>query len=339
MYVFVHERRAELVFGTLLEALAANRYPYSRDDVRVTQDHRHLPDNLPLGGIEHASFLFVLCYWMRGGIDSIAAAKELAGLYQDCPRLFDFNYAARLDPEDTAFWLSQILIVHGLGFNAKLIAGYWIENAKRIVECYGGDPRRIFDGVGTYNEALARVCNRGQTGFKGFQEKMTSMLLYFYRSEQMIDDFMYAIAVDFHVLRLLVATGALRVENPPTNGNLLSPELKEAARSLSMRYTEAHDCTPLQLSDALWLFSGAMCSVQPGNTMLAPNGRQPGQDRATRLVPLAVSFGNRTQRRAYERSCGLCPIERHCELNVPAAPYYNWGQLLVSQRLRFPLLF
>lgn len=58
-----------------------------------------------------------------------------------------------------------------------------------MMERYDGDPRNIFKDVQDYDEALDLIRNDGKGGgFKGFQHKMTSMIIYYLQDDKLIDE-------------------------------------------------------------------------------------------------------------------------------------------------------
>lgn len=144
-----------------------NLPPYDQDSVRLPHDPRHMPERLPRGGVEHAMFLFNVCYYMRGGIKSNDAVKRMSRLYDANPDVFDCEIAADLDPKH----LAQLLTQFGLGFQGT-VSNQWIENSRRMLERYDGDPRNIFSEDSTYELCQEFIQNDGKGGgFLGFKEK------------------------------------------------------------------------------------------------------------------------------------------------------------------------
>ncbi len=330
MRVIIDRARAERVIGTLMKLYLAREFPYTLPDAQVPQ----IPENLPPDGFagtrDHASYLFALCFYMRGGIKSDRAAKAVSALYLHFPEMFRAEYARLLEPAV----LVRRLVENGLGFNAKEISRFWPENFKRLYTSWEGDPRRVFDGVASYEEICFRVRNpktrrrktglHGPTGFLGFQEKMTSMLTYFLLEAGLIEPFLFPLPVDFHVLRLLIAHEIVQVEEN-NNGNFFKGPVLEAIREFSVSYSAKHNVDPLHLSEVLWCFSRSMCSKHPGNTTRYIG---PRRGRSTKLVPKKITWSIRL-RATFVRTCGQCPIEATCRYNVAAAPYYVQGSAAI----------
>jgi hypothetical protein len=326
--------QVEKVLGLLVDAYQNNKFPYNQDSVRVPHDPRHMPETMPRGGTEHAMFLWTTCYYMRGGIKSVDAIKRLATIYDQRPDLFDCAQAAEVEPEEVAGVLKE----NGLGFQAS-VGALWVENARRMQERWGGDPRNIFKGVDSYEKALERIQNDGNgKGFIGFQEKMVSMATYYLMDDEMIEPFVFPLPVDLHVLRVSVANELLVFEGYEEDENLYSSETLRELRTLYYEYAVHHEINPLRLCDALWLLSQSSCGKHPGNITLEPDGRKNRNGRKTNLVPLPVDVNDVNQQRAYENSCRCCPIESTCRWNVPGKIYYVQGELKRrGERVRFPL--
>lgn len=329
----VHHDRVEEVLTTLLDAYLNDKPPYNQDRVRKPHDERHMPEKLPLGGAEHANFLFHVCYYMRGGIKSNQAVIRMSRVYDDRPDLFEPEIAALTDPQEIEAALSR----QGLGFQ-RTVALQWIENAKRLRENYDGDARRIFDGVERYDDALNVICNNSKGGgFVGFQEKMTSMIAYYLMDEELIEPFLFPVPVDLHVLRVSIANELITFPNVPFGTNLFRPETLETLRKLYLDFATEHNINPLHLSDAVWMLSESSCGRHPGNTTIEPLGRRQRNGRSTYLIPGVVDPSSPTQQAAYDSSCRVCPVERTCEYNIPGTHYYVGGNLIIrGRRLRFP---
>jgi hypothetical protein len=334
MRVIVDFDRARAVFDTLMATLAAGGYPYNTKRGQVP----HIPENLPKNGfasdIHKAGYFFALCYYMRGGIRSDRATKAMTGIYEQHPEYFVPAVAAELDPHEIRRALMSVRLGYSKLHNTPR---FWVENSRRIVERWQGDPRRIFDGVTAYEEAAARIRNKKTgrrtppkspyDGFLGFQEKMVSMLIYFFMDVELLDRWHFPLPIDFQVLRVLFEHEIVRVEGQ-ANGNHYLPETLAEARALTLWYAQEHNMNPLRFCDALWCFSRAMCEQNPGNKT---NGRvryAQGMGRRTPIRSAPVTW-SQSQVRAYERSCGRCPVESTCRWNIPSGPYYVQGKLVV----------
>ncbi|MDB5160078.1 MAG: hypothetical protein JWO99_341 [Candidatus Saccharibacteria bacterium] len=344
--VTVDKEHAYPILDELLRAYANNEAPYNLDRVRLPHDPRHMPETLEYGSRDHAMFLFNVCYYMRGGIKSNDAVKRMSAVYDDHPALFDPEYVRGLSmSEDMEGILNQeiqgVLKAHGLGFQAT-VAGQWIENSWRMKE-YEDDPRNIFNGVTTYEQSQELIQNKKNKGFIGFQEKMTSMIIYYLMDEDLIEPFNFPIPVDLHVMRVSIANEMVGFSdsegNPlPYGTNLFTKETLAALRGLYLDYAEERNVNPLRLCDAVWMLSESSCGRHPGNTTIEPLGRKIRNGRKTYLIPKLVDVENPGQQKAYAESCAICPVQDTCEFNIPGTQYYVGGNIIIrGRRVRFPI--
>lgn len=311
----------------LHEAYLTKKYPFNLTEAEAPQIKDNLPKSLTWSSREHACFLFKLCYWMRGGINSHTATKALTQLYNQHPSVFL--------PEN---WnlievnvLQENLQKVGLGFNCKNISTAWIENSKKINTEWNNDPRTLFIGISSYEEACQRIQNIRKKGFKGFQEKMVSMLTYFYMDAGIVDQWNFPIPVDFHVLRTIFANEIIipKTSITKTNG-LYTKEVLSAIRKLFMWYCIEYSISPITLCEAVWLHSRLMCANHPGN--ISKIGKRNGR----KTILSHTNTWNESQTRMFEKTCLVCKIQDTCKWCVPSAEYYIGGRLILRKRRDTP---
>jgi len=325
-------KQLDAIVDTLIAERAANRFPYHLDAAQLPQDEANMPASLPLGGREHAVFLFNSCYYMRGGIKSVTAFKQLSAMYEMSPELFDPFVVKDIDPE----FVRGVLAQHGLNYKSKEVSKSWVTNSARLVDQFDGDPRNIFEDNLDYFELLRRVRNQSGKGFIGFQKKMASMLSYYLMSAGLVQYRDYPLPVDFHVLRVSAATDIIGFENMPADGDIYKENVLDLLRDMYRDYSVTHGVSQLDVCDAVWSLSSAICGVQPGNVMVEPNKSRGRQGRKTEICPLEIDVNDARQQRMYEKSCSLCPIEKDCHQNFPSKTYYVRGKMIGSPRIRFP---
>lgn len=332
--IVVNKGHAFRVIDKIMEAYRTDQPPYNREETRLPQDPRHMPERLSFGGIEHAMFLFNICNYMRGGTGSITAVKCMAGVYDEWPELFDCRVAVDADSQD----IVDILTRNGLGFQ-KRVARDLRENSRRLLERYDGDPRKIFDGVTSYEESLERVMNDGRgNGFIGFKEKMTSMLTYYLVDAGLIEQFDFPAPIDLHFMRVSLANKMMSFPNAPYGTNLYTDEVTAALRKLYFDYVVEKQVDPIAVTDAVWMLSESSCGSHPGNSTLEPLGRRRRNGRKTYLIPGVVDPSSPAQQAVYTATCGICPVEDSCEYNIPGMHYYVGGSIIIrGKRMRFPV--
>jgi hypothetical protein len=323
----IDHAKAETILSRLLDAYLRKEYPFDQPEAKPPQISENLPKSLGWGTREHALFLFAVCYWMRGGIKSGTAIKALARLYDASPEIF----LPESEPATTAAELTAKFRSVGLGFNSDEIGTAWKNNLRKIAARWDNDPRTIFSGVTTYEEACERIQNKGKRGFHGFQEKMVSMLTYFYMDAGIVDRWHFPIPVDFHVLRTVFAHEIVIADRSEFNGNgFYTKPILAAVRNLFQSYCVRNNVDPLLLCDAVWLYSGLMCNQHPGNQ--SEVGSRDG--RQTELRPTAR--WSQAQTKTYERTCGVCVVQKSCKWCVPSAEYYVRGRIVLREERDTP---
>lgn len=323
--------RIDYVITTLADSYERKLYPYNLDSTRVPQDPRHMPRNLELDvekcdeqqKIQLASFWFADCYYMRGVNDSNDMTINLAKLYEDHPEIFDFKNAMQLEPR----YVESLLLDYHLPVQHKAISNYWVENARRMVERYDGDPTKIFEDFGTYDELVSRTRNNFRGGgFKGFQKKMTSMLGYFYMATDLIPYQNIPLPVDFHVMRMSISNEMIRFDNMPESGFVEFEKTTDFLREVFFDLADHLGINQLDLCDIVWLYSREACVNSPTNSQQIIGKRR---GRATVFAPAINSADQATaqQIESYEKSCGICRLRETCAHNVPSGRYYIAGDI------------
>lgn len=335
--VTANKKRGTVVFGRLLEALKNNEYPYT---VGVLPQHR-IPNEIRDDPLVHARFLFYLCHYMRGAIKSNLATQRLVALWKEKPWFFEpafFENATRDEVEKE--------LAYVLNYQTKQIASFWIENSRRLEVRWGGDPRNIFKGARHGDVVRERIMNRAakrmrahngelqlEPGFLGFQGKMASMLSYFLMEAKLVNPIAIAPAVDFHLLRIMLSTGVLTVK-PEYWGTSLYDYAHAAGTSVLEAYGERKHVHPVEIGDALWILSTTLCSKAPGNASMGRSKERGVGGRKALPKSRNVDAYNLQHQELYARSCGVCPAEKFCTLNLPSGPYYEGGGFYLRRRER-----
>jgi N-glycosylase/DNA lyase len=267
---------------------------------------------------------------MRGGIDSNTAVKLLGKVYDERPEFFDPSYVAQMvRPED----LTPVLEKAGLNYSKRRVPDFWVENARRMTELYDADPGNIFRGVSTYDEACLRVRNDHKGGgFKGFQKKMVSMLVYFFMDAGFVDPFDFPIPVDIQVARLTLSNKIVTVPGASPDENVLrlvggNETVLDKVRSFYLRYSQAEGVNPLDLCNAVWMYARLRCAENPETEWERLNG---GENRSRRARKVRVNWDDPSVYDRWRRTCGVCVVSGTCKINVAAMPYYNWGEILLN---------
>lgn len=339
MTVSIDWQRADVVCGQLLAAFREKVYPYGEawalPQSFITEDIRKDP-------LTHARFLFYVCHYMRGSIKSDFAVQQLVKVWQKHPHFFDpfiAGDARRFEEIDT-------VLADVLKYKHDEITRFWQENSRRLASHWEGDPRRIFDSVTNAADMYKRVTNKrirgtrpdsvdhADWGFLGFQEKMASMLAYFLMDAKLVQDFSASPPVDFHLIRVMLASRVL-VISEDREKKLRYEHLTPYGIEVLETYGRDNSLSLVELGNALWMLSVVLCSRAPGNIS---SGRKKGENgKKIHPLPRPVDWENPQHRQAYFRTCGVCPLESLCELNVFSGPYYQVGELVFALRKRLDM--
>ncbi len=292
--------------------------PY--DEIILPQEYK--PDSMMpgndhyCGGLKHAMFFWNMCSYMQGGVKADQAFKKMAELFDENQDYFDCQFLSQSNPRD----VSDELAKYRLGRQYS-VADHWIKNAIILKNRYDGDPRKIFDGVDTYEGCVERIKHKGEDGFYGFQEKMTSMILYYYMNEGLVPDVKFPVPVDFHALRVVLATEMATVE--PCNFYTYSHVVQDSLRELFQGYLEAREVCPLDLTNSVWLLSSNLCSKSFGNRPIESKEGNAFRN----LSPEELR-----QSKSWQRSCGKCAIEQYCRYYISSEPYYSKGAIYMIDK-------
>ena len=347
--VMVDQEAGFAFFDAILRRWNEKKFPFNHPNVVVPQ--MLIPAELRADRRVLACFYFYVCIYMRGGIESAQAFRALIQLWQDLPDLFDPFYVQSESPADMAKVLKEYI-----GWDSRAAGYAWVENSGRLMRHWKGDPLLLFKGIRTYEEAMRRLRNKRTKrdkkasgldgyGFYGFQPKMVSMLIYFFDWEKWLTKrFIYPTPADFHNFRLGFNQGILEL-NVIVDAVRITEYISRRWRELTMKYMEARGADPVELADAIWLFSYWLCGRSPLNVTPKQGSDAPvsyaehAEQQAKKRQELLKKGSGK--RRMLMQTCLRCPFLDSCGLSIPSGPYYGrrkdgykGGMLLLTTRLR-----
>jgi hypothetical protein len=278
---YASKRQAKKVFDAIIKRLSEKGPPYNTAHVPQAV----LPSNMVHGSKEHAIFLFILCLWMRGGVESATATSFLKNMYEQRPDVFIpetyWNWGPDLTRKQVDR-ISEVLTEHRLGQRVEENALGWVYNMRKLAQFWEGDPRKLMTDRPRFNVLARRIIGKtsgkqGQfinednpNGFMFFREKMTAMIAYFLMDAGLVPMFYAPVPVDFHVLRLLVSNQVIRVRGKDVKETVgvdfMRNVTQRLAREMTEWYCREYQVSPVALCDALWLLSGTLCRANPGNS-------------------------------------------------------------------------
>lgn len=327
--ITVHYDRLHEVTQSLLALQRDSQYPYDSAKAEVPNRSENMPpeDILPRGSEQHAQFLWHVCYWMGGGIESNLAFKYLGQMYTDFPELFNPRYI--VEQGITEEQIKEVVSQYpALNFNLERIKTFWIANAYKMVSEYEGDVRAVFKGAQSYRTILHRLVNKGGRGFLGFQEKMASMNTHFLEDAGILTEpIPFPPPVDFHLLRLATSLGVLTFDNTK-DGNIFQDKTIAVLRKAFYDYIITTGTSELELDDAWWRYSKLMCALAPGNAANVDRSAGRGEKSARG----EVDFSNPVILQRYAQSCGRCALNASCTLSVASGEYYADDKIIPVPR-------
>lgn len=359
MNIVFDEKQALAVFQILDREWKANRGVFA--NIVLPQDRLRLPAD----DQQKVNFLFYAALFMRGGIISEDPFRWVCALYDERPEYYDPMFIVKngLAPDDiknafvaiTPRILAQNGFVKGrkengsgnpFAYKIDQHTKAWIANSQFFVKKFDGNILNIFDGVGDFEEAFARVNRKDQwkpdgQGILGMRRKIFSLYTIWLQEKNLIPLFPTPIPVDFHALRILWTNNIFSLPDlPPFKINGRHPksyagktaiqtreQLIDAITKWSQIFLSENRISHLAINPALWVLSRDLCAnhFQNSTTMEGAVLREPEQIRSRQI----------SWPRSYNDPCSICPIEHYCSGVSPSAPYYHWGILMRMDRVPF----
>ncbi len=271
------------VFGAMIQRLSQKGIPYN--SAHVPQADHYLPNNLERESRQHAIFLFMLCLWMRGGVESDTATIFLKKFHEEKPEYF--NPSMYFDRRNITVQglidnIKAELIRYRLNQRVEENSIGWVYNMRKLARHWDSDPRLLMIDKPDFEVLSKRIIGKTRggnfdfvnedspNGFMYFREKMASMIAYFLMDAKLVQLFVTPVPVDFHVLRLLTSNLIIRVKGKDVEQSVgidfYRPLTLRLAREVTEWYSRVYKVSPIALCDALWLLSRTLCRSNPGNS-------------------------------------------------------------------------
>jgi len=305
--------KAYEILDVLMDGYDRNIVPYC--EVVLPQELK--PDSLRPGGEyhgqhEHYMYFWNVCSYMSGRIKSDLAFKQMTAIFNERPDLFNCQILAQTDQSE----IIEVLTKHRLG-RQGLVAKNWTENAQKLVNEYEGDPKNLFKNEATYDDCVDKIKNDKGKGFRGFQEKMTSMIMYYFADEGLVPGLKFPPPIDFHVQRIALATEMITIDPNNFRKNVI---FENALRNLFNEYIESRKINTLHLTNAIWQLSSTLCNKNIGNTSATDRSGDRLASTYEKIDP-----NNMRHAESWRRSCGRCILSAYCRHYVPSGTYYTQG--------------
>lgn len=241
---------------------------------------------------------------------------------------------------------------HALGYKLEQHATAWKHNMTVVAERFDCDILNLFKWLKDippeerFEAAFKEIDNKKRVdGIMGMRRKIFSLFIIWLQKDKLIAEFPCPIPVDFHALRVLLATGIIsfksaKVVKELNNGTekhltaLMGQEYKRVEEPLineiaiwTNNFMHRNGFSHLDLNPALWVLSRELCAAHPQNTAYNSNTKY--------LFPADFKTDLKSQKINPSKSlCGFCPLQGHCDYAVPSKPYYKAGSLVRIPRAK-----
>ncbi len=302
---------------------------------------------------QRANWLFYNVLPMRGGIMSEDPFKVFWEIRQNYPDLFDPELVYRKWNVDQIAKAIRLTLAYVFKLN-NLPRGYkideharnWYLNSINLYRDWDNDIRNVFKGVTDFEQAFARIdYKKAKAGFKGMRRKIFALLTIWLQEKGFIPIFPTSIPVDFHALRILLATQIIqqtswdqifvpKEKHPKQLAGKTVIRTREQLIDLitwwSQKFIWQNNFSHLNINPALWVLSRSFCSEAFQNTS-QKNGKRYFEAEELGKNPYLWP-------KNYKDPCSLCPLEKDCQWAIPAVPHYKWGLLVkISKRIDYPV--
>ncbi len=361
--VIFNEARALEVFTPLCEQWQNKSWLFQ--DIVLPEDQfgvwmKGVPAEL------RAHWLFISALPQRGGVMAEDPFTPLWALFKKHPGLYKPEQF--LDPKKwtvrkitNAIMRVSPLIgkskpvgeknAHALGYKLEQHAAAWKHNMTMVAERFDCNILNLFKWLedipkeDRFEAAFAEIDNQARPdGIIGMRRKIFSLFIIWLQKEKLIEDFPCPIPVDFHALRVLLATGVITLKDTKIvqgldNGTekhltaLMGQEYKRVQENLindiamwTNTFLYRNGMSHLDLNPALWVLSRELCAAHPQNTAYKNNSIYLFPENFKNIKSLKISTS--------KSLCGFCPLQNHCDYAVPSKPYYKAGSLVKIERVK-----
>ncbi len=362
--VIFNEERALEVFTLLCEQWEQQSWLF-KDIVLPEDQFGYWMDGVTPEARAH--WLFIAALPQRGGVMAEDPFTPLWALYKKHPGLYDpkefvdpkkwtirkiTNAINRVSPLIGKSKPAGERQAHALGYKLEQHAAAWKHNMAMVANRFDSNILNLFKQVehlpeeDRFEASFALIDNKlRDDGIIGMRRKIFSLFIIWLQKEKLISDFPCPIPVDFHALRVLLATDIvtlkdLKVVTGLDDGTekhlkaLMGFEYKRVSDGIitdiaqwTNKFLYRHGLSHLHLNPALWVLSRELCAAHPQNTAYKGNS----------LYLLAKDFENGLKSFGIKTSkslCGFCPIQSYCEYAVPSKTYYKAGSLVKIERAK-----
>jgi len=305
----------------------------------------------PLNAVEHANWLFVIAHFMRGGAINDDQFKWFYKLFEAYPQIFNPSEVAKNWPPKKIEAALRKMAPEINGQTAKNAGTLsyklqehlinWHLNLNILHDCWQDNILNVFLNANDFEQIFRRAdYRRSAAGFTGMRRKIFSLLTIWFQERNLIPFFPAPIPVDFHALRIMLATEIIIIGDiEPIKINYRYPslagkkglrvteELVDSIAVWSQKFLAKIGLSHLIINPAAWILSRELCPL---------SFQCQSRKKATEYAdPEKLETGHLLWPKGYNDPCLLCPLEKFCVNAIPSAPYYRWGLLVLFKRVKY----
>lgn len=241
---------------------------------------------------------------------------------------------------------------HALGYKLEQHAAAWKHNMTLVANRFDCDVRNLFARFehlpveDRFEATFREIDNKVRTdGIIGMRRKIFSLFVIWMQKDGLIENFPCPVPVDFHALRVLLATNIITLKDTKIVQGLDNGTEKHLTALMGQEYKRIQEpiindiamwtneflfrtgLSHIDLNPALWVLSRELCAAHPQNTAY--------KDNTLYLFPEDFKGNLKDKKIAVSKSlCGVCPLEHLCDYAVPSKPYYKAGSLIKIPRVK-----
>lgn len=257
----IHKNIAEKLILTLYEKYQERKMFYERHNSSNAPQNVFVPkkattnENVVLGSEEHVRWLFFATLTDRRQVSN-EVYKAHCEISRFHPDLYTEKVLANILNQEQ---LEEILIKYRIGV-PRQSANYWMRCAVTLFERFGGNPLTLYQkcgntvlGIQKYRKNFEK--EYGVNPLPGYGPKISSLYALFLAELGLIQFPEDAFAVDVHVQRIFLQTGALTISK-----RMINESLEKVLRPFICKVCKKYNLNKIDLAHAFWFLGSTLCT-------------------------------------------------------------------------------
>lgn len=249
----IHEEKATSLVLTLYKEYQARKFFYERNNSDHAPQNVYFPKGTTQGSSWHALWLFFATLTDRRQVSN-EVYKAHREIFVHHPELYSEEVLGYTVKE-----LEEILIRYRVGV-PRQSAKYWMRCAETLFGEFDGNPLLLYSSCGNTVGGTQEYRKNFQKKHKvnplpGYGPKISSLYAMFLSELGLLEFPKDAFAVDVHVQRIFMQTGALTLSKRLTNESL-----EKVLRPFLCLICEEHSLDKIDLAHAFWFLGSTLCT-------------------------------------------------------------------------------